>query len=302
MAVATAQDDIRVACKALTAAKFLPMPHLPASRFESSHEFRSTLESLVHAGATQVLVLGGNDLQERLKSDSCAYATGACGLLEAEIALLQTSGIKTVALVGHPDGHPELGWNEARTTAVLIQKARKLLEGGFDVVVVAQFCFDSEKLVRWLNSSREALLLLRAELIARAKPCGTVVFRIGVPGPTPLKRLERIAHICKVPLPATLSLSTLSGTEGEWSYRCACASDPSVEAADSLSTYWPEDTILSIVAYCEHSGVQSDEVMLHIFPFGGLSRTCDLIAQLQGGTWPKFAQKMMAIWQRLPSR
>lgn len=184
--------DVASSTGAIAAAGLRPVPHIPAARFGTTSEFRSVLSSLTDAGARELLLLGGNDLGERAQAGECAYPGGAADLVSSELDALRTRGVSRVALAGHPDGHPALGNHEGATRSMLVGKAQRLLAAGFDVVVATQFCFDARLLVGWLRRTRQALLILPG-----AK--GRVSFRLGVPGPTPRKRLERIASICEVP-------------------------------------------------------------------------------------------------------
>lgn len=177
---------------AVVAAGLLPVPHVPAARFNSTSEFHEVLSSLTDAGARELLLLGGNDLGERAQAGKCAYPGGAAELVSSELDALTARGVSRVALAGHPDGHPALGNHEEATRLMLVNKVQHVLAAGLDVVVATQFCFDARLLMVWLRRTRQALLSLPG-----AK--GRVCFRIGVPGPTPKKRLERIASICEVP-------------------------------------------------------------------------------------------------------
>lgn len=184
--------DVASSTSAIVAAGLRPVPHVPAARFSNTSEFGDVLSMLTNAGACELLLLGGNDLEERAQDDKCAYPGGAADIVSSELGALRATGVSRVALAGHPDGHPAFDNQEEATRSMLVDKARRVLAGGFDVVVATQFCFDAHRLIGWLRRTRRALLSLPG---AR----GRVSFRIGVPGPTPRKRLERIASICEVP-------------------------------------------------------------------------------------------------------
>jgi hypothetical protein len=55
---------------------------------------------------------------------------------------------------------------------------------------------------------------------------------------------------------------------------------------DSKAVLCPEELVLAIAAYCERAAVPAGEVVLHFFPFGGVSRSTQLIQELRHGTWP----------------
>lgn len=191
-------QDVAAASSALLAAGLVPVPHLPAARFKCSEDLQETLTLLANTGANNLLILGGNDLEEQVTAGACAYAH-VKDLLTSELAALKQKGITTVALAGHPDGHPALGSNTDATLNVLVEKARLLLAAGMNVAVVSQFCFDARKLVKWLKYTRIALKKLVAEIAEHSSSRCGVTFRIGLPGPTPKKKLQRIADICEVP-------------------------------------------------------------------------------------------------------
>lgn len=368
-------DDVAAASRALAEAGLSPVPHLPAARFETADECHSTINTLANAGAKQLLVIGGNDLQEQLQAKACTYATGACGLLQAELLALKAAGLQTITLAGHPDGHPGLAWNPEATLAVLLEKARAVLEVGLNVAVATQFCFDARKLMRWLQTTRGALRALRAD----TSSLGSVTFCIGVPGPTPRKKLERISKICEVPSifissafeaadadhdgfvsleelrsavdmlgiaqrssskivslyqkhaedkglrpedfsnllvddvvtkhskmsvappPAHSDARVVSGPSAFVDDAAGPGDkhDPSVprgaQHTEPSAVVWPEELVTTIAAYCHHENVPAGEVMFHVFPFGGLAKTLELVSMLQDGSWPKLAHENGAI-------
>jgi len=192
-------QDVAAASKALFAAGLVPVPHVPAARFKCPEDLQATLTLLARSDASNLLILGGNDLEEQVAAGTCAYAHGVKDLLASELASLKQRGITTVALAGHPDGHPALGSDVEATLGVLVEKARLLLASGMHVVVVSQFCFDARKLVKWLKRTRTVLKKLAVEISEHGSSRCGVTFRIGLPGPTPRKKLERIASICEVP-------------------------------------------------------------------------------------------------------
>lgn len=187
-------EEVAAASEVVARAGLAPVPHLPAARFETPEELRSILSLLTAAGSKQMLVLGGNDLGDRRQAGACCYPDGAGQMLAAEIVAFKESKVSAIALAGHPDGHPALNWDADGTVALLVEKARPLLDAGFDVMLATQFCFDARKLIIWLERTRRALGKLLVEWPGRK-----VTFHIGVPGPTPRKKLERIAKICEVP-------------------------------------------------------------------------------------------------------
>lgn len=179
---------------ALSAAGFDPIPHLPISRLSTVEDFHLTLKMLTQAGAKHLLLVGGNDLPQRLERNELHYRSVA-DLLKAEIETIKSEGIQSVSLAGLPDSPQWRGWSEKAATKVLVDKARLVLQAGLKVVVATQFCFNPRHLLQWLRDATAALEELQKELGVAHR----VSFRIGVPGPTRLRKLRRIADICQVP-------------------------------------------------------------------------------------------------------
>lgn len=201
-------DEVIAAVRSLAAAGLAPVPHLPAARFASRAELASRLRAMAGAGAADFLVVGGNDLGDRVGEENCCYKEGARSLLGQELGLWHDCGMTSVALAGHPDGHPALGCCPTATAGLLAEKVKPLLAAGLDVTVVTQFCFDARRLVQWLGRTRREMSQLEAEVSCGSElpgaseareGCGRVRFRIGIPGPTSRKKLEKIASICEVP-------------------------------------------------------------------------------------------------------
>eukprot|EP00434_Breviolum_minutum_P032872 symbB.v1.2.029075.t1/scaffold3147.1/size62449/3 len=201
-------SNVAETSRALSEKGFEPVPHLPISRLSTSKDFHSTLKMLTQAGAKQLLLVGGNDLPERLQRDELRYRSVA-DLLKTEIETIKGFGIQSVALAGLPDS-PQ--WSDPTVDVletccdedqaivkaamkVLVDKARLVLQAGLQVVVATQFCFNPRHLLRWLRNATSALEELQEDLGVENQ----VHFRIGVPGPTGLQKLRRIAEICQVP-------------------------------------------------------------------------------------------------------
>lgn len=155
--------------------------------------------------------------------------------------LLERHGIRAVGIAGHPDGHPAM--DGAGLWRALADKSDEIAARGMASLIVTQFGFDAAPFLRWL-----------AELRAR----GIVSpVRIGVPGPAGIKTLLRYAAHCGVGASASVmakygvSLSRLLGTAGP----------------DKL-----------VDALGRGLGPEHGAVRLHFYPFGGLGRTVDWIA------------------------
>ena len=155
--------------------------------------------------------------------------------------LLERHGIRAVGIAGHPDGHPAM--DAAGLWQALADKGAEIAARGMASLIVTQFGFDAAPFLAWL-----------AEL--RARGIDSPV-RIGVPGPAGIKTLLRYAAHCGVGASASvmarygISLSRLLGTAGP----------------DKL-----------VDALGRGLGPEHGAVRLHFYPFGGLERTVDWIA------------------------
>lgn len=221
--------EVAAASSALASAGFAPVPHVPAARFESQASFQETVESLATTGhAASLLVLGGNDLAERVEQAACHYRSGACQVLLEELGAMKAKGIETVVVAGHPDGHPAFGDGSPETSKILLQKAELVYRAGMQLAVATQFCFDARKLVGWLRKTRAALVELAAGVRLEtpdAAPRPPVIFHVGVPGPTPGKKLERIATMCEVPSLFLSSAFDVLDSDGDGLITCENVED-----------------------------------------------------------------------------
>ncbi|CAJ1422024.1 unnamed protein product, partial [Effrenium voratum] len=181
--------DVADTTRLLADEGYEPIPHMPVSRLSTAEEFHGTLDMLTEAGARQLLLVGGNDLRQRNAQNELRFRN-VSALLKAEAKSMKAAGIQTVALAGLPDSPPWPGWDEKVATRVLLEKVRLVLEAGLKAEVASQFCFNPRQLVHWLRETATAL---------EAEGLHGVTFRVGVAGPTRLKRLRRIAEICEVP-------------------------------------------------------------------------------------------------------
>ena len=153
----------------------------------------------------------------------------------------ERAGIQAIGIGGHPEGHPNM--SEAECWAVLETKVREIESRGMAPLVVTQFGFDPDAFLVWLK-----------ELRARGIMCPV---RIGIPGPAGIKRLLAFAARCGVGASASVmkkygvSITNLLGTAGP----------------DKL-----------VDAFANGLGDEHGRVRLHFYPFGGLRKTVEWIA------------------------
>ncbi len=223
-------DEARLtAARAVRELGFQPMPHLSARRITS----RAMLERFVaravdEAGVEHCFVIAGDP-----STPSGPFADSgsliATGVLEA-------SGIRAVAVGGHPESHPVMS-AEQRWQA-LQHKCEVIEQRGMTPSIVTQFAFDAGIVLAWLQE-------LRSRGIAHP-------VRVGVPGPASVVVLARYAAMCGVGASAAMlarygvSIGKLLGTAGPGVF------------VDQLS---------------HGLTAAHGPVSLHFFPFGGIAQS-----------------------------
>ncbi|ASK95173.1 methylenetetrahydrofolate reductase [Xanthomonas campestris pv. merremiae] len=213
---------------------FEPVPHLSARRIGSLGELQACIARLVdEAGVTRCLVIAGDP------STPKGPFPDSVSLIETGV--FERSGIRTIGVAGHPEGHPIL-----RTTEqwdVLERKCRSIQERGMAPLIVTQFGFDADIVVTWLEALR-----------ARGM---THPVRVGVPGPASVAVLARYAASCGVGACASvlsnygISIGKLFGNAGP---------DRFVDRLAGRLTQAHGD------------------VRLHLFPFGGIAQSVEWVA------------------------
>lgn len=226
------------AAKAVRALGFEPMPHFSARRITSREAFESYLDAVVReAGVKRCFVIAGDPPEPEgpFEDSSALIGTGA----------FERAGIQAIGVGGHPEGHPNMSGQQCWD--VLSSKCADIERRGMAPLVVTQFAFDAEGLLKWLK-----------ELRARGL---SAPVRLGVPGPAGIKTLLRFAARCGVGASASvmakygLSITNLLGSAG------------------------PDKLVDALAA---GMGPEHGPVRLHFYPFGGLKRTVEWINDYSG--------------------
>jgi methylenetetrahydrofolate reductase (NADPH) len=153
----------------------------------------------------------------------------------------ERAGIRAIGIGGHPEGHPNMTTDQC--WQVLGTKVAEIERRGMAPLIVTQFSFDPDAVLAWLKE-------LRARGI-------DVPVRIGIPGPAGIKTLLRFAARCGVGASASVmkkygvSITNLIGSAGP----------------DKL-----------VDTFAQRLGEEHGRVRLHFYPFGGLVRTAEWIA------------------------
>jgi methylenetetrahydrofolate reductase (NADPH) len=155
--------------------------------------------------------------------------------------VFEGAGVKAIGIGGHPEGHPIM--NAEQCWAVIDEKVAAIEARGMAPLIVTQFAFDAEPVLQWLE-----------ELRGRGIDAPV---RIGVPGPAGIKRLLKFAAHCGVG--ASASVMKKYG----------------VSITNLLGSAGPDKLVTQL-------GTQLDDrhgmVRLHFYPFGGIEKTAQWIA------------------------
>ncbi len=223
-----APEELLAQAVALRAAGFEPVPHLAARNFASAAQLSALLAQLsAQAAVDSALTIAGD------RDHPAGPFAGALELIES--GLLQQHGLRRIGIAGHPEGHPRLSADALmRAMAAKIDAAE---QGGLDVEIVTQFCFDAQTILAWIEKLRDFGIERR--------------IRVGMAGPTGPTALLRYAARCGVKASAA----------------GAARSGGLVKHLFGVST---PDTIVRALA--ERQGGPGD-VTAHFFSFGGVDAT-----------------------------
>lgn len=236
------EDVIRVATR-VQAVGFTASPHLVARRLPSEQALRDGLARLREHGIGQILLVAG-DLDRPVgpfRSTLEVLATGA----------LEESGLKRVAVAGHPEGHPAVG--AAELLAALRAKQQFAARSGLAAHIVTQFGFSPAGVCAWDRMLTQEGIHLPVH--------------VGIAGPTPLSRLLKFAVQCGI----GTSIGSLVKNMG------AVASMTGLAAS-------PDEMLLGLIRGCAgHAG--SRLARLHVYSFGGALATADWLRSVMEGSF-----------------
>jgi methylenetetrahydrofolate reductase (NADPH) len=156
----------------------------------------------------------------------------------------ERAGVKAIGIGGHPEGHPVMTPDQC--WAVLGEKVAEIDQRGMAALIVTQFGFDPDRVLAWL-------------IELRARGIDTPV-RIGIPGPASIKALLRFAARCGVGASA------------------AVMKKYGVSITNLLGAAGPDRLVDGFAAQLEPA---HGAVRLHFYPFGGLVKTVEWIADYE---------------------
>lgn len=167
--------DLISACRALSAAGLVPVPHIVARNIPDAAALDDILGELASsAGVRSALCLAGDrDRPAGTLSDSLQLIRSGA---------FEKHGFRRLYLSCYPEGHPRIPQDVI--AAARLEKVRAVEAAGMEAVLISQFCFEPEPYIQMLRD-------IRAQGI-------TAPVRIGVSGPANVAKLIRYAIACGV--------------------------------------------------------------------------------------------------------
>jgi methylenetetrahydrofolate reductase (NADPH) len=231
---------------------FNPVLHIAAREMRSREALDDFLSrARGEADANRVLVIAGDALRT-LGPFKSSLDVCASGLIEAH-------GIRAVSFAGHPEGHPQLGAEQAM--AVLAAKRDWGRDAGLRVDLISQFCFESAPILAWFRA-------LEAHNL-------DIPVHIGLAGPASPATLAKFALRCGV----GNSLRSVREHIGRFG-RLLIDDGPD----DVLRGLWASSSI-----------AKAPIAGLHFFPFGGLRKTAQWLRSLNNLEWSRTAGGAMSL-------
>jgi methylenetetrahydrofolate reductase (NADPH) len=234
-------EDMRMRLDAVKAVKrfgLVPVPHISARRLRSQEMLEEYLGALAAEGACEnVLAIAGDPTEPLGPFDDT--------LTLIESGILQQYGVRNIGVGGYPEGHPAIP--ESVLWSALEGKAAALAHLGLSGVVITQFGFDVDPVLKWLEAVRERGIDLPV--------------RVGVPGPAGVRRLLTYA--------ARFGVGTSTGIAKKYGF----------SITNLMGTAGPDKFIRALAEGLDPE--RHGEVRLHFYTFGGLKPTSEWIAEFR---------------------
>jgi methylenetetrahydrofolate reductase (NADPH) len=221
---------------ALRRAGFNPVPHIAAREMHSCEALGDFLaRARGEADVTRIVLIAGDVAAAKgpFKSSFDAAASG----------LIETHGITSVSIAGHPEGHPFLDDDHAfKSLAAWREWSGRT---GIHVNAVSQFCFESAPILSWIGA-----------LNARGIDLPIVV---GLAGPATLATLTKFGLRCGI----GNSMRALRGQIGRF--------------GRLLTDTGPDDVVRGL--YAAPPAATASIAGFHLFPFGGLRKSANWLRE-----------------------
>lgn len=165
--------DTRAAARAVRAAGFEPVPHVPVRRVSDAATLDRNLGQMVAESQVREVLLISGDYPQALGPYSSV-------LQVLESGLLAKHGLTRISVAGHPEGHPQVALEVIRRAER--DKAALGAVLGLDVALLTQVVFEHAPLLQWASELRSAGV--RSRMVA------------GLAGPASIATLFRFAVRC----------------------------------------------------------------------------------------------------------
>ncbi len=225
--------DTVAACRRLLGAGLRPVPHLAARTVPSQPDLGAWLDDVAELGVDSLMLVAGD------RDHPAGPYRDTLDVLES--GLLNERGFHRLGVAAYPEGHPRIdSASLERALARKIEYAAAMgAETGSQMWIVTQFAFSAAPAIAWLERLCEMPLVLPV--------------RVGLPGPTPLKKLLAFAARCGV------------GTSLRMARR-----RPGVVRL--LGNWSPDESLCEFAAYRSRNPATA-LAGIHLFAFGGLAAT-----------------------------
>jgi methylenetetrahydrofolate reductase (NADPH) len=165
--------ETEAACRAVRAAGFRPVPHVPVRLLPDAPTADRVLGGFVKSAQVDEVLLISGDYPQALGPYSEVLQLMRSGVL-------QRHGMRRVTVAGHPEGHPWVELADIRRAE--LNKARLAQQAGLELTLLTQFFFAQAPFLEWVRELRAAGV--QARLVA------------GLAGPTKLSSLIKFAMRC----------------------------------------------------------------------------------------------------------
>ncbi|GMH53173.1 hypothetical protein TrST_g1697 [Triparma strigata] len=280
-------------CRRLWAAGLRPVAHVPVRAFPSLQRLDEHLARLRMVGVEDVLALAGSTDPTTPTKDGALHE--AMQLLGS--GLIDDHGFRSVAVAGHPEGHPTVP--AAALEKAALRKAQwwwSALEEADGAIMTApdpaappaslhfetQFCFDAAPIVAWEQTLRRRLqTALQAKTNTPSSLLPLPSIRVGVAGPAKLPDLLRFAKISGV------GASALHQLRNSKSNNSSSSSSPTFPAT-------PDRVIAGVAEHqllLQQTGVPDSRAGtpsclfrgVHFYSFGGFAATLRWASAVERG-------------------
>jgi methylenetetrahydrofolate reductase (NADPH) len=166
-------SETEAACRAVRAAGFRPVPHVPVRLLPDAAAIDRVLGGFVEAAQVDEVLLISGDYPRAL-----GPYTEVLQVLNS--GALQRHGLRRVSVAGHPEGHPRVRLADIRRAE--LNKAQAAQNAGLELTFLTQFFFEHSPFLDWVRELRSAGV--------KARVMG------GLAGPTKLATLVKFAVRC----------------------------------------------------------------------------------------------------------